>query len=224
MKKYIGTKEVKARPMTATEAVGKGYKVGNNIGDGYEVEYKDGYKSWSPKEVFNDAYRPVETVSERLWLEQMELGRKIMALGNFIKSERFGEMDTFTQAMLKVQYRIMDSYDSIVRLRAVKMEGCHTNDRFTFGVAIEHLRNGYMVKRHYWQDMCIIKQVPAHMTGDIIPKMQSLPEPAKEFILKERGEISYTSQCLMYDTRTGIAYSWSPSIDDVFAEDWEIVL
>ena len=57
MKKYIGTKEVSAQPMTADEAVVKGYKVGNHEHeDGYEVEYKDGYKSWSPKKVFEESY------------------------------------------------------------------------------------------------------------------------------------------------------------------------
>jgi hypothetical protein len=61
MKKYIGTKEVKAQPMTAKEAIEKGYKVNNHTGDGYEVEYKDGYKSWSPKEVFEESYKLVDT-------------------------------------------------------------------------------------------------------------------------------------------------------------------
>ena len=60
MEKYIGTKRVMAQPMTADEAVEKGYKVGNHEHeDGYEVEYKDGYKSWSPKEVFEESYKVV---------------------------------------------------------------------------------------------------------------------------------------------------------------------
>lgn len=61
MKKYIGTKEVKAQPMTAKDAIEKGYKVGSNTGNGYEVEYKDGYKSWSPKEVFEESYKLADT-------------------------------------------------------------------------------------------------------------------------------------------------------------------
>ena len=61
MKNYIGTKEVKAQPMTAEEAIEKGYKVNNHTGDGYEVEYKDGYKSWSPKDVFEGSYKLIET-------------------------------------------------------------------------------------------------------------------------------------------------------------------
>lgn len=62
MKKYIGTKVIKAEPMTMKEA----QKVlGRKIAtlkpvtvdeNGYLVEYKDGYKSWSPKDVFESAY------------------------------------------------------------------------------------------------------------------------------------------------------------------------
>lgn len=69
MKKYIGTKVVKAEPMTMKEA----QKVlGRKIAtlkpvtveeNGYLVEYKGGYKSWSPKDVFEEAYREVGSVN-----------------------------------------------------------------------------------------------------------------------------------------------------------------
>lgn len=44
--KYIGVKEVMAQPMKAHEALQKGYKIGNSTPEcnGFEVEYKDGYK------------------------------------------------------------------------------------------------------------------------------------------------------------------------------------
>lgn len=38
--------------MTAEEAEEKGYRVSGNKGDGYEVTYEDGYKSWCPRDVF----------------------------------------------------------------------------------------------------------------------------------------------------------------------------
>ena len=50
--KYIGIKFVDAEPITAEVAEEKGYRVSNNTGDGYEVTYDDGYKSWCPKDVF----------------------------------------------------------------------------------------------------------------------------------------------------------------------------
>lgn len=54
MKTYIGTKIVRAEP-EARSSDGKKPKV-----EGYRVEYADGYYSWSPKDVFEIAYRPVE--------------------------------------------------------------------------------------------------------------------------------------------------------------------
>lgn len=61
MKTYIGTKTIKARPMTRGEAeallkrdIGGAHPL---AADGYLVEYKDGYQSWSPKGAFDEAYR-----------------------------------------------------------------------------------------------------------------------------------------------------------------------
>ena len=94
-----------------------------------------------------------------------------------------------------------------------------------FGDAIEVLKQGGTVRRSGWngKGLMVFKQVPAHIDSDIIPKMQSLPQSAKDLILKGKGFIDYTSQCLIYNENTGRADSWVPSISDVFAEDWEIV-
>ena len=64
MKKYIGVKIIKAVPMTRALAESKIQRTigGKETGDGYLVEYPDGYKSWSPKPVFEAAYRPMETI------------------------------------------------------------------------------------------------------------------------------------------------------------------
>lgn len=89
MKSYIGTKIIKATPMTDIEfesekrAVDSSahlvalYRSGQNIlrdgcaaegisprhprdpKDGYKVMYPDGHISWSPKHVFEEAYREV---------------------------------------------------------------------------------------------------------------------------------------------------------------------
>lgn len=93
------------------------------------------------------------------------------------------------------------------------------------GDAIEVLKQGGAVRRSGWngKGLMVFKQVPAHIDSDIIPKMQALPQSAKDLILKSKGFIDYTSQCLIYNENTGRADSWVPSISDVFAEDWEIV-
>ena len=58
MSKFIGVKMVDAIPMTAGEAINKGYRIGNSIPDakGYEVNYPDGYSSWCPADVFEASY------------------------------------------------------------------------------------------------------------------------------------------------------------------------
>lgn len=58
MKTYIGTKTVKAEPMTYGEAHERGlirenaYVKEYNDNKGYHVVYPDNYESWTPAEVF----------------------------------------------------------------------------------------------------------------------------------------------------------------------------
>lgn len=60
--KAIGVKMVDLVPMTAREANDKGHRIGEHSfeTEGYEVTYPDGYKSWSPKEVADAAYFPID--------------------------------------------------------------------------------------------------------------------------------------------------------------------
>lgn len=63
MKKYIGTKTVMASPMTRSEAekvLNRSLADAKGGEDGYFIKYPDGYKSWSPKETFEKAYKLVE--------------------------------------------------------------------------------------------------------------------------------------------------------------------
>lgn len=52
---------VELQPMRASMALSTGYKIGNAHPDdmGYEVTYPDGYKSWTPKDVADNAYFPL---------------------------------------------------------------------------------------------------------------------------------------------------------------------
>ena len=49
MERYIGTKVVLAEPQ------------GRDGAEGYAVIYEDGYRSWSPREVFERCYRRITT-------------------------------------------------------------------------------------------------------------------------------------------------------------------
>lgn len=58
MKNYIGCKIIKAEPMERGGV------------PGYRVLYPDGYDSWSPADVFENAYR--EVLSEEIELLQRD--------------------------------------------------------------------------------------------------------------------------------------------------------
>lgn len=130
MKKYIGTKTVYAQPMTAEEAKQKGYKVGDNTGNGYEVEYRDGYKSWCPCKAFEDAYRIAETPLDRMEIERSELSEKIYKLRDFITRHKnvakLAEIVGKEQANLMfIQLHAMDTYLEclFVRILELKKQG-----------------------------------------------------------------------------------------------------
>ncbi len=77
MQKYIGTKIIEAEPCKAWKDT-KLHKAGE---DGYKVRYPDGYESWSPKGVFEEAYRPTDCMSFGLAIEAMKKGKKVARRG-----------------------------------------------------------------------------------------------------------------------------------------------
>ena len=77
MQKYIGTKIIEAEPCKAW----KGTKLHKAGEDGYKVRYPDGYESWSPKDVFEEAYRPTDCMSFGLAIEAMKKGKKVARRG-----------------------------------------------------------------------------------------------------------------------------------------------
>lgn len=62
-KLYIGTKIIRAKPMTEKNFLANIKKqtvaLHESDREGYVVIYKDDYKSWSPKKAFEDAYREI---------------------------------------------------------------------------------------------------------------------------------------------------------------------
>lgn len=90
MKTYIGTKQVKAEPMNELAAVEKGYARKNEDNhewrEGYHVQYTnpDGstYDSWSPKSVFEQAYKCADSFLDRLQIERDELKERYDKLSN----------------------------------------------------------------------------------------------------------------------------------------------
>ena len=162
MKKYLGVKLISAEPCSQDQFAGA-----KNFGDlsklsggvdreGYKVVYEDGYTSWSPEGIFENAYREISNL--------------------------------------------------------------------TFGLAIEALKQGKLVARTGWsgKGMFVMKQIPAEIGLDIIPKMQSVQQSAKDILVERGTTLKYENQMLIVK-QDGTADSWVPSSSDVFAEDWVIL-
>lgn len=78
MKNYLGVKKLEAEPMKlvdAEELLRRKIKPGNE--DGYLVKYEDGYMSWSPKDVFEKAYRTFDNLTFGLAVEALKQGKKV---------------------------------------------------------------------------------------------------------------------------------------------------
>lgn len=95
MKQYIGTKLINAKPMTRGEYNDyRGWQVPDNENPedaGYLVEYQDsptantpdhdGYVSWSPKDVFDKAYRQSDGMPFGLAIEALKKGLRVARKG-----------------------------------------------------------------------------------------------------------------------------------------------
>lgn len=95
MKRYIGTREVMARPMTRGDYnTYRGWETPgdkNPQDDGYLVEYAHGGRpndhrhyghiSWSPADVFHSAYHSTEGLTFGQALEALKAGKRITRMG-----------------------------------------------------------------------------------------------------------------------------------------------
>ena len=97
-----------------------------------------------------------------------------------------------------------------------------------FGQAIEALKQGKAVKREFWEELeehgyaFVFRQVPSVVDADIIPKMTSLPEEIKEKFAGRNLPIKYKNQLVCVSWGNTIQ-SWTPTSQDILAEDWIIL-
>lgn len=91
-----------------------------------------------------------------------------------------------------------------------------------FREAIERVKtHSYIARCTNWDDdVFIFAQVPAYINKETISKMQSLPEVVKCEIT-EAGftSLSYQNQICKFDNGN-ITY-YTPTGDEIFADDWE---
>lgn len=114
MKQYIGTKLIEAEK--AYRVDGKtvvlpdnGVPCGSKVERGYKVRYADGYESWSPQEVFERAYLPLE-VNGKLKTKAPSISAEMVE--RFIdhhETVTMGGKTTVVRAVLKNGFTIVES-------------------------------------------------------------------------------------------------------------------
>lgn len=85
MQQYLGAKLIQAEPLTLGDYnQRRGWTIPENENpnrEGYYIVYPDGYVSWSPKEVFDEAYRRTDGLSFGLAIEALKKGKLVARAG-----------------------------------------------------------------------------------------------------------------------------------------------
>ena len=116
MKKYIGTKLIEAEPLTRgqfNERKGKQTDVGLNPYEaGYIVRYSDNYESWSPANVFENAYLQVdgnEDLPSGVSISQKMVDEFI----SYTETHTLGDKTTVVYCVLRNGFEIVESSSSV---------------------------------------------------------------------------------------------------------------
>lgn len=95
-----------------------------------------------------------------------------------------------------------------------------------FSEVLEALRNGQRIVNATLasKSAYIVRQIPQIVSKEIVPKMTSLPESAKE--VSKYGDIEYRDQVVIIrwsnELGRSIATGYIPTWEDIFREDWTI--
>ena len=120
----------------------------------------------------------------------------------FLSNEGYALIYT-TKELLSAQVETEREYSYLLNDRLERMsDGKESLNNYDFGTAIKFLKAGGAIRRAGWngKGMFVIKQVPAHITSETIPNMQSLPQIAKDILMKRQKPcLKYTNQMLIID-------------------------
>ena len=132
MKTYLGTKIVNAMPATRAEYLSlREWDLPadeNGADEGYLVEYTDGgkpnmpelfagYITWSPKDVFDRAYKEIGDFRERVRDEKAQLDDKIVKLAAFVNTSACLTLPFEDRSLLAAQLAVMQEYTEILTKR-----------------------------------------------------------------------------------------------------------
>lgn len=112
MKKYIGCKLIEAEPMTKREYhLFRGWPIPENENPenmGYLVRYSDGYTSWSPKRVFEEAYIQVD--DNKALPSGVSVGEKMVdEFISYTETMTLGDRTTVVRCVLRNGFVIVES-------------------------------------------------------------------------------------------------------------------
>lgn len=178
----------------------------------------------------------MEAFKERLIQEYVELNERAEKLEEFIlKNPKFESLETEIQTSMLAHKEAMKEYRHSLKHR-MKLLGITHDDvvaykypyqNLSFGEALQALEAGKCIRRESWiGDKFVVKQIDSDIPAEVVPKMQSLPDSAKQFIGKTaNGDIHYRNQCLIvkqYPSST-VATNYVPDWNDMFAKDWIVL-
>lgn len=178
----------------------------------------------------------MEAFKERMIAEYVELEERANKLDEFIlKNPKFESLDGEKQTTMMSQLAAMKDYHHSLKHR-MKMEGIthddvvnykHPYQSLSFGEALQALEAGKCIRRESWiGDKFVVKQIDSDINAEIVPKMQSLPDSAKELIGKTADkDIHYRNQCLLIKQfpSSSVATNYVPDWNDMFAKDWMVL-
>lgn len=239
-KKYIGIKEVEARPCTADKAdeiLGKKVCRDNadEQGNGYLVRYKDGYTSWSQAKAFEEAYNLCGTgvsVRERIQeiSELMKVAKRLEPSNNPGGISVFQSISILTElqhqknelAMFLERLQADVSYSESIS-RAMPAS-CSCSDGLTvpgggmgYEEAQEIVMHGGAVARR-GADFILVLQI-----GSCISKDKASGGAAKYLADTGVDTINILPHIDAVLPGEQVLVGWCPSNEDWEARDWYIV-
>ena len=178
----------------------------------------------------------MEAFKERLIQEYVELDERTEKLEEFIlKNPKFESLELEVQTSMLSQKEAMKEYRYSLKHR-MKLLGIthddvvaykHPYQNLSFGEALQALEVGKCIRRESWiGDKFVTKQIDSDINAEIVPKMQSLPDSAKELIGKTADkDIHYRNQCLLIKQfpSSSVATNYVPDWNDMFAKDWMVL-
>lgn len=95
----------------------------------------------------------------------------------------------------------------------------------SFGSALVALKAGAMVGRKEWSELgMFVFMSPANtLSQDFIPKITSLPESVKAFLINQGKNIEFLPFMSLWTASGEVLNGWQASQSDMLAQDWQIL-